>query len=242
METYIKYPNGAGIYKLTCKVNNKVYIGKSVTINRRLNRHKNCKTPKDNFYLHNAIIKHGWDSFTVEILELFENFDRIKDNDTLLEREAFYIKLYDSTNKLKGYNRCEYSTDCTGRKLTEEHKEKLRQCNLGKKMSKDAIERTRQAKLGKPRSEETKEKIRQKKLGVKLSEEHKEKLRNRKLSEEHKEKIGNSGRGKKRSEEFKEKMRQINLGRKHSEETKEKIRQFNLRKSQNNQSDEEINR
>ena len=32
----------AGIYKLTCSTNGKIYIGKAVNLYKRLNRHKNC--------------------------------------------------------------------------------------------------------------------------------------------------------------------------------------------------------
>lgn len=89
MSDLIGYPKKAGIYKLTC-VNGKVYIGKSVNIFNRLRQHKN---PKVKYHLQNAILKYGWDSFTVEILEVYDKFDKEKDNKFLLERESFYIEL-----------------------------------------------------------------------------------------------------------------------------------------------------
>lgn len=43
--------------------------------------------------------------------------------------------------------------------MSEEHKERLRQCNLGRKLSQEAIEKMRKAKLGKTLTEEHKLKI-----------------------------------------------------------------------------------
>ena len=92
------YPNKVGIYKLTCDNNGKIYIGKSVNIKQRLNNHKHSwKSSKKRWYLQNAIIKHGGESFNVEILEIVENFNKLKDNDILLEREEYYINVYDTT-------------------------------------------------------------------------------------------------------------------------------------------------
>ena len=95
MKTKQKYPKGAGIYKLTCIRNGKVYIGKSVNMYFRLSCHKSCeKKTKGRYYFENAIIKYGWDSFNVEILESIDNFDKKNDNIELLEKESFYIQLF----------------------------------------------------------------------------------------------------------------------------------------------------
>lgn len=212
MRTNTKYPPKAGIYKITCNVNGKLYIGKAVNLQKRLNVHKNCKTStREKFHFHNAIIKYGWDSFTVEILEIFDNFDKLKDNDYLLEKESYYINLYESTNVNKGYNKCKFSKDTTGIPLSDEHKEKIRQSKLGKPISEYTKQRLIESHLGIPRSEETKEKIRQAHLGKPLSDEHR-----KRLSESH--------RGKKMSEENKKKLLEANIGRKLSEENKEKMR------------------
>lgn len=190
MGANFKYPKAAGIYKLTCANNGKIYIGKSINIKKRLGEHRRAK---GGYHLHNAISKHGWDSFNVEILEIFKIFDKLKDNNTLLEIEADYIKLFDSTDPSKGYNLCKYSTDSTGRiasretrekmskaKLgntiwlgkthSEESKEKVRQANLGKsgfKHSQISIEKMKLSKLGKNHSDQTKLKISRSKKGSK---------------------------------------------------------------------------
>jgi group I intron endonuclease len=222
-------PKEAGIYKLTCKINGKIYVGKSVDINRRIKDHKRGR---DGYLFKRAIKKHGWDSFDLEILEIVKNFDKLKDNSSLLDREAYYIELFDSTNLEKGYNLCKHSNDTTGTHLSEEHKAKLRIANLGRKMSRESIEKTRQANLGRIVSNETREKLRQASLGktkTPHSEETKRKIGlgnlGKIVSEETKEKMR-----KPKSEEHKEKMRQVNLGKKLSEETKEKMRQSHLKR------------
>jgi group I intron endonuclease len=227
MNTKFKYPKSAGIYKLTCVVNGKVYIGKTIDLRMRLSYHKRCGSIlKLKSILKSAIMKYGWDSFNVEILEVVENFDKIKDNENLLKRESYYIELFDSVNKDKGYNICSYSNDSTGltrNPLTEEHKKKISDSLMGK---------PNLAIRGVPRSEEIREKIRVGNLGKVISEEHKEKLRMHHTgiprSEETKEKLRQINIGKKMSDAMREKMRKLNTGRKMSEETKEKLRQANL--------------
>jgi group I intron endonuclease len=206
MTDYSLYHGKAGIYKLTCKNNNKIYIGKSINIGTRLSYHKNTNGKT---LIRKAIEKHGWDSFDVEILEIFENFNKLKDNDHLLKREAHFIEILNSTDRDIGYNLCKFSRDTTGTVRSKETKEKIRQAMTGRKHSEETKEKLKHINLGKKLSEETKEKMRQRMLGnthgtklkgiKKISEENKEKLRIRlqgntyakghKITEEHKEKL-----------------------------------------------------
>lgn len=172
MGNHSKHPSNAGIYKLTCSTNNKIYIGKSLSLNRRLNVYKNYKEHcKANGYLKNTILKYGWNSFHVEILENFNVKDKESDNQYLLERESYYIDLYNSTNPDIGFNLCKYSSDGTGLTRSDEFKENSRlrmignTINKGREMSEEHKEKLRQVNLGKPTSEETKEKIRNGNLG-----------------------------------------------------------------------------
>lgn len=84
-----------GIYKFTNKINGKIYIGQSVNIERRIGEHF-CRHDGTPFHL--ALEKYGRDNFIIEILEEC-NIDVLDD------REKYYISLYDSENKNKGYNR-----------------------------------------------------------------------------------------------------------------------------------------
>ena len=90
-----------GIYKFTCKVNNKVYIGQSLNVENRFKAHANNHVNenlkgdyKTKFY--RALRKHGIDNFIFEIVE------NVEDSNDLNEREAYWIKHYNSFKK--GYN------------------------------------------------------------------------------------------------------------------------------------------
>ena len=84
--------NVRGIYKVTNKINGKVYIGQSVDIGRRWREHM---TAKDDIYFHKAIQKYGVENFEWEVIEQCKKKD-------LDEREIYWIEYYDSFNK--GYN------------------------------------------------------------------------------------------------------------------------------------------
>lgn len=85
-----------GIYKITNKINGKIYIGQSKDIAHRWKEHKwrskNCLYP-----IQKAITKYGIENFEFEVIEecLLEELD---------DREIYYIDLYNSTNKAIGYN------------------------------------------------------------------------------------------------------------------------------------------
>ena len=81
-----------GIYKVTNKINGKVYIGQSVDIGRRWRQHM---TAEDDIYFHKAIQKYGVDNFIWEVIEKCKKSE-------LDERESYWIEYYDSYNK--GYN------------------------------------------------------------------------------------------------------------------------------------------
>lgn len=86
--------NMMGIYKITFP-NNKIYIGLSIDIKRRIQEHNSpstIKTPCDK-----AINKYGKIS-EIEILEF------INDKTLLGEKEQYWIKFYNSNNKEIGYN------------------------------------------------------------------------------------------------------------------------------------------
>lgn len=88
------------IYKITNKVNGKVYIGQtSESVSQRWYEHKYSSERvgnKDYYYaLHCAMRKYGCENFDVDVLEE-------ADNDLLNDREVYWIGFYDSY-KL-GYN------------------------------------------------------------------------------------------------------------------------------------------
>jgi hypothetical protein len=75
-------------------VNGKIYIGQSVNPERRFEEHMSLQGNAT--ILTNAVRKYGRDCFEMEILERdVENYD---------DREIYWIKLYNSTDKHIGYN------------------------------------------------------------------------------------------------------------------------------------------
>ena len=82
-----------GIYKITNLTNNKVYIGQSVNITRRLQEHKTGHNK--NSSIDQAIRQEGLENFKFEIIECC-NFNNLN------EREKYWIQYYNSY--LDGYN------------------------------------------------------------------------------------------------------------------------------------------
>lgn len=84
------------IYKITNRVNNKVYIGQTrYTIEHRWNQHLRAYREKRPVCLYAAMEKYGLDNFSIESLEEVSS-------DKLDEREIFWIAKYDSLKN--GYN------------------------------------------------------------------------------------------------------------------------------------------
>ena len=214
----------AGIYKLTCIINGKIYIGKSYNIRQRLYRHRldGRKLKSDN-YFYRAVAKHGWDNFVIEVMETFDNFDKNKDSPMLLEKEASYIRAFKSNDENIGYNVCEYSTDRTGMKNSIETRKKISIANLGRKLSDETKAKISNARKGMKLSEETREKMRNRRFSDETRKKISIATKGKKISEETKAKISNARKGMKFSEETREKMSIASKGRKHSEEAKKKI-------------------
>lgn len=86
------------IYKITNQVNGKVYIGQSINIKHRWIQHKSdALNNRSDAPIHRAIRKYGIQNFSFEIIEECEQ-------ERMNEKEIYWIKYYDSTNKKKGYN------------------------------------------------------------------------------------------------------------------------------------------
>ncbi len=174
MPTYLS--NMKGIYLIKNLKTDKVYVGSSVKLEAREQRHfKNLSNGNHHSNkLQNSYNKHGEDSFIFESIEEYEEID----NDKLIQREQHWIDYYDSYNS--GYN-CRPKAENNyghkhseetktlmskrhsgknsamyGRKLSEETKEKIRQKMLGRKFSEETIEKKRKAALNRTHSEETK--------------------------------------------------------------------------------------
>ena len=83
------------IYKITNKINNKVYIGQSKDVHRRFLEHISGRK-NGTSVIHNAIEKYGVENFKIETIE--------KDIENYNEREIYWIDCYNSTDRKFGYN------------------------------------------------------------------------------------------------------------------------------------------
>ena len=87
------------IYKITNKINNKSYIGKTCsTVHKRFAEHvRDSRKPSKQIRpLYRAFNKYGIDNFSIEELEFCEN------NEIALQREQYWIDFYDTYKN--GYN------------------------------------------------------------------------------------------------------------------------------------------
>jgi group I intron endonuclease len=88
------------IYKITNKLNGKVYIGQTIqSFKRRIRSHKShLQSQKHhNELLQKAYNKYGWDAFEADVIE-------VCDVDDIDARERFWIDRYNATDHDFGYN------------------------------------------------------------------------------------------------------------------------------------------
>ena len=115
-----------GIYIIKNDINNKIYIGQSINIKKRIQEHfwkSTCeKDISYNSALHNAIRKYGKEHFSWEILQECEP-------SLLDEYEKLYIKQYNCISP-NGYNILSGGQ--------QSRREPLRCCDCGRIISKNA--------------------------------------------------------------------------------------------------------
>lgn len=200
--------------------NNKKYIG--ITCQSEKNRWRYGEGYKNNEYFYRSIKKYGWDNFQHIIIVR----GLYKDEAEWLEIEL--IKIWDSTDRSKGYNITLGGGGSRGRNCSEETKRKIGNSNKGKCLSEEhkrKISESLKGKMsgenhpmynkhgkdnpnyGKHLSEETKRKISEAKLGTPSWNKGKH------FSEESKKKMSESKLGKQLSKDIKLKMSESHLGK-----------------------------
>lgn len=112
------------VYKLTNLVNNKVYIGvTSIGSGKRFKLHVYKTNNGSNYPLHNAIREYGENNFKIDILEICESTEQLR------ERERYFISLFNSQDSNIGYN-----TTAGGEyfEVTQEMRESLSKAQKGR--------------------------------------------------------------------------------------------------------------
>ena len=121
------------IYKITNKINNKIYIGQvyNKTIQDRFNRHVCGAKPDSPSYLCRAIYKYGKENFICELIDTASSLDELN------QKEKYWIKYYNSTDRNIGYNLTPGGDGgntylCKSKEELDEIKRKIGKSNSGK--------------------------------------------------------------------------------------------------------------
>lgn len=119
------------IYKITCKVNGKSYIGQThENIERRFARHMGYQKNDNDTKFYRAVNKYGVENFYIE------QIDTANTQEELDDKEIYWIKYYDTYKN--GYNSKLSKGRCGGDTLSnhpnkEIISEKIRQSKIGDK-------------------------------------------------------------------------------------------------------------
>lgn len=139
------------VYKITNKINNKIYIGiTNQGSGARYRHHWYESRIGEPAPIHRAMAKYGEENFTLEIIDFADTYEELK------EKEKYYIKLYDSMNREVGYNLTEGGDGTFGRLHSDDTKEKIRQKALGRKASEETKKKMSEARKGRKISEKVK--------------------------------------------------------------------------------------
>src|SRR5258708_22007982 len=124
MQPYYTIPATSGIYRITCTVTGKIYIGSAMNLRNRWNDHRQHFHGKNhpNKKLQNAWYKYGEQAFTFEVLELVLPM-------SLTAREQYWFKKLKPFGN-KGFNIAPIAGSSLGLKHSAETREKLRLARL----------------------------------------------------------------------------------------------------------------
>lgn len=117
----------SGIYKITNKINGKMYVGSAGNLFNRFATHQYAlnNNKHKNSHLQSAWNLYGSEMFLFEILELVEK-------DHLIEREQYYINLFNSSHREIGYNKAKFAGSNAGVKVSAETRLKQSAARMGK--------------------------------------------------------------------------------------------------------------
>ena len=198
----------SGIYLIKNTINNKVYIGSAINIDKRWREHKYFLKERNH---HSCLLQRAWDKYGEQSFK-FEIIQEVPNPEHILAYEQVYLDYYKSYESERGYNICKVAGSSLGTKHSEEAKKKISETHKGKIVSEETRKKMSEAKRN--ISEETRKKISEGNKGKNLGKKH---------NEETKIKIGQASSNKKHSEEAKRKIGEAHKSKIVSEETRRKM-------------------
>lgn len=119
------------IYKITCLINNKIYIGQTInSIDHRFKRHiQDAESGRLDTHLARAIRKYKPENFVVELV------DTASSQEELTQKEYYWIHYYNSIED--GYNETDSFYKSGGNTYKSKTKEEMK--NIGNKISKSKL-------------------------------------------------------------------------------------------------------
>lgn len=200
------------VYKIQNQLNKKVYIGQTKNPNTRKANHFYLARKGDERHLYASIRKYGQENFVFEVIEECND-------DSINEREEFWVSHYDSFNHFKGYNltRGGEGTKGCDKPKSPEHRQKMSEAAKRFWDTSPNADKRRQQLIEKNKSDERRR--------VASDAQHRrwsDPKQRQEMSKRHKGKIVSTETRKKISESLKGKPGTF-TGRKHSEETRKKI-------------------
>lgn len=159
------------IYLIQNKNTHKIYVGKTAYPQDRWKKHDiyarggKEKYPAHFQYLHASIAKYGIDQFTFQIIEEFEN------EQDCFESEQFFIQFFRSWDKNYGYNLTVGGEGASGRIVSDETKNRIREKAIGRLHSEESKNKISEAGKLRVNSLETRKRISASNKGRKTTEE-----------------------------------------------------------------------
>lgn len=156
------------IYKITNKLNNKVYIGKTINFKRRIDKHKRLLNNKKH---HNRHLQNAWNTLG-ESNFTFEEIAKAKTLEELNTLEVSFISKYNSLNE--GYNMT--SGGDSGISFSKDVLERMSKSHLGVSLAESHKKSISDSLINKNRPENVKNKISKSHQGKVISPEHRAKI------------------------------------------------------------------
>jgi group I intron endonuclease len=149
-----------GIYLWTHIESGKRYVGSAFNLADRLGRYysKNyIEKAKENSYIYNAMLIHGYSAFSLTILEFIDisNLSLEESKKLILEREQKYLDIIFSLDEPNSYNILKVAGSLLGYKHSELTKALISKIHKGKITSPETIAKISIANTGKSHSTET---------------------------------------------------------------------------------------